>query len=117
MPEVSGAVKCQEFPLLKVPTETLNRKLRRGQKFIEKESGGINNFCKESQWAGLDDHAVRARLRELKKKLGDLRGKVKNIHKAEKTECELIKARLAHLRYFDLSLSSKKFTTSKFNHP
>lgn len=63
----SGAIKSQEFPLLKVPAETLNRKLRRGQKYIEKEASGINAFCKDSQWSGLDEKETRAKLKVFKK--------------------------------------------------
>ena len=59
----SSAIKSQEFPLLKVPAETLNRKLRRGQKYIEKEASGINSFCKDSQWAGLSAHDARSKLK------------------------------------------------------
>ena len=59
----SSAIKSQEFPLLKVPAETLNRKLRRGQKYIEKEASGINSFCKDSQWAGLSDQDARSKLK------------------------------------------------------
>ena len=37
-----NAIHCQEFPLLKVPYETLNRKFRLGQRIIESESRGIS---------------------------------------------------------------------------
>ena len=91
-------IKMQEFPLLKVPAETLNRKLRRGQKFIEKGASGINLYCKDSQWSGLSDKEARGRLKTLKSKLSVLRNQMENIHKAEKSECNLINARLDHLK-------------------
>ena len=41
-----NAIHCQEFPLLKVPYETLNRKFRLGQRIIESESRGISQVPK-----------------------------------------------------------------------
>ena len=91
-------IKSQEFPLLKVPAETLNRKLRRGQKFIEKGASGINLYCKDSQWSALSDKEARGKLKTLKSKLSVLRNQMENIHNAEKSECNLINARLDHLK-------------------
>ena len=83
--EVEASIRVQEFALLKVPYETLNRKWRTGQKILDKEIHNLNQTAAEISKIS-DDELRKEKLIELKLKITNLKEKIKQISTSQNNE-------------------------------
>lgn len=105
-------IRVQEFSLLRVPYETLNRKFRVGQRIIDKEVTNMNALVSDLQKLRDNPKKLAKKKSEIKKKLDTARERMKKISLSQNNECTTLRNRLQHLQSFKNNLQS--WNTDRF---
>uniref|UniRef100_A0A8C5AUE9 E3 ubiquitin-protein transferase MAEA n=1 Tax=Gadus morhua TaxID=8049 RepID=A0A8C5AUE9_GADMO len=99
--QLSMALKVQEYPTLKVPYETLNKRFRAAQKNIDRETSHVSMVVAElektlSSFPAV--HSVVSLLDGVVEKLSALKRKAAESIQAEDESAKLCKRRIEHLK-------------------
>lgn len=105
-------IRVQEFSLLRVPYETLNRKFRVGQRIIDKEVTNMNALVSDIHKLRDNPKKLAKKKNEIKKKLDAARERMKKISLSQNNECTTLRNRLQHLQSFKNNLQS--WNTDRF---
>jgi len=101
--KLEASLRVQEFSLLKVPYEALNRKWRVGHKHLDMQ---VQLMAKSVSELSKSKSGDTTKANDAKKRLRQLREKILKINETQETECQLIKSRLDHLASFDTNRHS-----------
>nr|XP_061793377.1 E3 ubiquitin-protein transferase MAEA-like isoform X1 [Nerophis lumbriciformis] len=99
--QLSMALKVQEYPTLKVPYETLNKRFRAAQKNIDRETSHVTMVVAELEktLSSLPvAHSVASLLDGVVEKLNALKRKAAESIQAEDESAKLCKRRIEHLK-------------------